>query len=353
MTIATDWNEEDEKAFSPPRQASLKDRLESMRRQHEKDMERLRAATESSAVAPLSPVEAPSSPKVESNYGKDKAHYGSRSSMIATEKENKMPLSPNEKTFPFSYQPSLEERLESMKSKHKKDVQNLRGVEGSDAASISISRDKQGNAESEVASRIEHMREQHKKNMGKMRDALLNIKDDGIDAAPVNDNATTATSKDEQHIAECVSQWKLNSTRFQKAKARYDSWKSPRNPLSPSSRGGSHFSFDEHSGTRKEEKPTKVLSPRAQSIQELMVRNQELEEEMKTIRLASPKKETSKNYTNAYTPSSARYQTPRSTGISSKNAESDEEMSERISALVANVKNFLEENDERLMALKA
>lgn len=174
------------------------------------------------------------------------------------------------------------------------------------------------NMQQEVQSRIDAMREQHRMNMDKMRDALEDRKDEGYrheENHYGNDYATSTVAEcnhsvvDEDKVAQCVGMWKWNAKRFDKAKERYSSWKT--NIRTPTNHGEretrSHFKFDD-SFLEKD-----TLSPR---VKELMLKNKELEEEMRTI-LLSPKKS---NVNEAqpsspqhfHTPSSARYTTPRS-----------------------------------------
>ena len=174
------------------------------------------------------------------------------------------------------------------------------------------------NMQKEVQSRIDSMREQHRMNMDKMRDALKDRKDEGYryeENHCGNDHATSTVAEsnlsdvDEDKVAQCVGMWKWNAKRFDKAKERYSSWKTNIRtpPNHEESETRSHFKFDDFFL----EKDTR--SPR---VKELMLKNEELEEEMRTI-LLSPKKS---NVNEAqpsspqhfHTPSSARYTTPRS-----------------------------------------
>mmetsp|Transcript_26016 Transcript_26016/g.46918 ORF Transcript_26016/g.46918 Transcript_26016/m.46918 type:complete len:348 (+) Transcript_26016:1-1044(+) len=347
-----------------------------------------------------------------------------------------------------------------MKKQHEMNVEQVQmelSNPGSPRYHDMTPRRRQGNMEMEVHSRIDAMRGQHRKNMDKMCLALEDIKQ-GSDVGEDEENndhgdhtndwdyaasastthvpvgtdnplsPTVTATKDEKHIAECVGQWKLNAKRFEKAKGRFASWKTNTSPQQQERRSH-HFNFDDEttSATARTMEKQLLTSPRGRSIQELVVKNEELEEEMRQIRLLSPKKSHLTEETSAwlaslsptspsgkkdlsggnstttldvtetmrrvqitpddspqyhiYTPSSARYTTPRSNNnvlsysseaaaatqrsnnlpsmISTTNAQKRQKNT-RISGLIADYKHFLEENDsvqerlsEDILALKA
>ena len=76
--------------------------------------------------------------------------------------------------------------------------------------------------------------------------------------------------------------WKLNDKRSENAKERFASWKTT-NSLTPK---------NNHQQERRSHFKFVVTSPRGRSIQELMTKNEELEEEVRQIWLLSPKKST-------------------------------------------------------------
>ncbi|KAL3811501.1 hypothetical protein ACHAXA_000405 [Cyclostephanos tholiformis] len=175
----------------------------------------------------------------------------------------------------------------------------------------------------EVQSRIDAMKEQHKINMEKMRGALEDIKDDSTKYEEGHcgnehaGNTSTGVKDDDAHIAICVGTWKWNVKKFDKAKERYSSWKTSIN--SSAAHPGEHdtrrhFKFDDAIMEKES------LSPR---VKQLMLKNEELEGEMRKIRLLSPKKSThsptslgtndslESSPPHLHTPSSARYTTPR------------------------------------------
>mmetsp|Transcript_26015 Transcript_26015/g.46916 ORF Transcript_26015/g.46916 Transcript_26015/m.46916 type:complete len:350 (+) Transcript_26015:1-1050(+) len=349
-----------------------------------------------------------------------------------------------------------------MKKQHEMNVEQVQmelSNPGSPRYHDMTPRRRQGNMEMEVHSRIDAMRGQHRKNMDKMCLALEDIKQ-GSDVGEDEENndhgdhtndwdyaaastisittdisactdhplSPTTTTENEKHIAKCVGQWKLNAKQFEKAKGRFASWKTNTSPQQQERRSH-HFNFDDEttSATARTMEKQLLTSPRGRSIQELVVKNEELEEEMRQIRLLSPKKSHLTEETSAwlaslsptspsgkkdlsggnstttldvtetmrrvqitpddspqyhiYTPSSARYTTPRSNNnvlsysseaaaatqrsnnlpsmISTTNAQKRQKNT-RISGLIADYKHFLEENDsvqerlsEDILALKA
>lgn len=150
----------------------------------------------------------------------------------------------------------------------------------------------------EVQSRIDAMRELHRKNMDKMRDALDDIKD------------KTVRNEGDQSLE--VETLQNNSTRL--GKATKGVGYSSLNISTPAQHhvqddSKSHFKFDD-ALTEKG-----VLSPR---VRGLMKKNEDLEREMREIMslsprgdCSSPKCPVSSKAFSPTTPSSARYTTPR------------------------------------------
>lgn len=173
----------------------------------------------------------------------------------------------------------------------------------------------------EVESRIDAMRELHKKNMDKMRDALDEINDGGVKSEGDHSENQIGVPLDASHTAQSVEKWQLKASILNKAKERHFSWRTSVN--TPTHQGEnesrSHFEFDD-AITKKG-----ILSPR---VRDLMKKNEELEKEMREIMSFSPKDSISNavlsptfSGTNDFiqpslndltTPSSARYTTPRS-----------------------------------------
>jgi hypothetical protein len=151
----------------------------------------------------------------------------------------------------------------------------------------------------EVQSRIDAMRELHKKNMDKMRDALDDIKDG------------TVRNEGDQSLE--VETLQNNATRLGKA-TKNGVGCSSLNISTPAQRhiqenSESHFEFDD-ALTKKG-----ILSPR---VRGLMKKNEDLEREMREIMSLSPRGGSSprspvpsKKALSPTTPSSARYTTPR------------------------------------------
>jgi len=143
----------------------------------------------------------------------------------------------------------------------------------------------------EVQSRIDAMRELHRKNMDKMRDALDDIKDG------------TVRNEGDQSLE--VETLQNNATRL--GKATKGVGYSSLNISTPAQHHvhddtKSHFEFDD-ALTKKG-----ILSPR---VRGLMKKNEDLEREMREIMSLSPRGGSSPKALSPTTPSSARYTTPR------------------------------------------
>ena len=246
----------------------------------------------------------------------------------------------------------------------------------------------QNKMEMEVQSRIDAMKMLHQDNMDKMRNAM-NTAHNGRcadDGSNVTGNDSMQKSRDDDHIAQCVGLWKANQSRFEKAKQRYSSLHK-KTSTTPKHHQQSLFKFDDDVVNSDKDRPRVALpaSPLSPRVQELMMENDKLDEEMRQIRLLSPRNsnaisqislnqsEKSLSVTISteehvpaaqyqFTPSSARYTTPRgndvhtSSVVSNVKPETETEMmmSDSISELIADVKKFLDENqnDEVSLALK-
>jgi len=262
------------------------DSIEKIKRSHDQEIRNIRMIAEERIKTSSSPIVATST----------------------SPKENVAPLSPNTSDVTTHH---LDHVINSAK-KHDGFGWQREPIEPMTPRSFDV------NMQQEVQSRIDAMREQHRMNMDKMRNALEDRKDEGYrheENHCGNDHATSTVPEsnhsvvDEDKVAQCVGMWKWNAKRFDKAKERYSSWKT--NIRTPTNHGERetrrHFKFDD-SFLEKD-----TLSPK---VKELMLKNEELEEEMRTI-LLSPKKS---NVNEAqpsspqhfHTPSSARYTTPRS-----------------------------------------
>lgn len=199
----------------------------------------------------------------------------------------------------------------------------------------------------EVQERIDKMRLQHQLNMDKMRVCLGDMnKNDGdckvATASSVSsfiDDNTSNTSRSNN------AGRRSNTKRFEKAKLRYSSYR--KSSSTPSVVYDSKFNFDDTQ--------TKVpLSP----SEKLMLENKALEEEMRQIRLLSPKSAASKKDTQTAQPSSPY--TPRGRLAAEKidtNVEQEVAGNDKISNLISDVKDFLEKSDKDqqnyLLELKA
>jgi len=200
----------------------------------------------------------------------------------------------------------------------------------------------------EVQERIEKMRLQHKLNMDKMRVCLgdMNKNDDDCKdttastAAPSIDN-TSNTNDDDSRLVSNTGR-RYNTKRFEKAKLRYSSYRkfSSTPPVVHSK-----FNFDDAETFKV------PLSP----SEKLMLENKALEEEMRQIRLLSPKSAASKKDTQTSSP-----YTPRGRLAAKKidtNVEQEAAGNDKISNLISDVKDFLEKSDKDqqnyLLELKA
>ncbi|KAL3790757.1 hypothetical protein HJC23_010036 [Cyclotella cryptica] len=84
-----------------------------------------------------------------------------------------------------------------------------------------------------------------------------------------SETSSENVGRDEQHIAECVGLWKINSKKFEKVCGNTPA----------ASRQSTRFNFD----------VSKKPSPKNVSTEDLMLRNLELEQEMNQLRMLSPK----------------------------------------------------------------
>ena len=329
-TFATQLDEAESLPLSPTVMMSqMKTRIESIKKRHEVSVF-----------------------QGEESHQPGKSGYGSTLSVTTNDEENVMPLSPNTMRTQ-----SLKLRLQSMKKQHEQDVLQAQ-------RELQSPRSQRENT-TEVQSRIDATREQHQRNMKDMRDV--------VDARQYE--CSPRVSKDSKHIAEAVGLWKMNADRFEKAKERFASHRA----ASPSARSPStsHFNFDGANNGQRIDK-----------ISDLMMKNADLEEEMRQIRLLSPKmsshdeawspsstKSTSNNVNDIqhtlYTPSSTRLTTPKTysynspqplavtTSMSPSSLSEETQMKSRITGLIDEVKQFLSENEvqERLsddiLALRA
>ena len=185
----------------------------------------------------------------------------------------------------------------------------------------------QSKIDMEVQERIEKMRLQHQLNMDKMRVCLgdMNKNDDDCKdttastAAPSTDN-TSNTNDDDSRLLSNTGR-RYNTKRFEKAKLRYSSY---RNSSSTPSVHDSKFNFDDTE--------TKVpLSP----SEKLMLENKALEEEMRQIRLLSPRSAASKKDILPAQQTSSPYTLK---GLSVEVVDTND----KISNLISDVKGFLE-----------
>ena len=254
----------------------------------------------------------------------------------------------------------------------------------------------QNKMEMEVQSRIDAMKMLHQDNMDKMRNAMNTAHNGSCadDGSNVTGNDSVQKSRDDDHIAQCVGLWKANQSRFEKAKQRYSSLHK-KTSTTPKHHQQSSFKFDDDVVNSEKDRPRVALpaSPLSPRVQELMMENDKLDEEMRQIRLLSPRNNnatSSRKCTSTsgdkmslnqsekslsmiisteehvpaaqyqFTPSSARYTTPRgndvhSSVVSNVKPETETEMmSDSISELIADVKKFLDENqnDNVSLALK-
>jgi len=133
-------------------------------------------------------------------------------------------------------------------------------------------------------------------------------------------NITSNTNDDSRLISNTGRRY--NTKRFEKAKLRYSSYR--KSSSTPSVVHDSKFNFDE----------TETFKVPLSPSEKLMLENKALEEEMRQIRLLSPKSAAAKKdtQTSAY----------NSRGLAAEVVDTND----KISNLISEVKDFLEESDE-------